>query len=196
MYATGTRPAPVGPGGTTQQYVVKGISIQSIYDWNDARMKKIIIANDICELTPDLLRGRGIRAVLSDLDNTLAGYRANVPDKEAEAWIKSLKDALIPLFIVSNAGEKRVAAFCGPLELPYAAKARKPHAHCLLEALEHLKVGADEAVMVGDQYRTDVKAARNAGMRVVLVPPRVKGFFFTLRRRMENPFIRRHLETL
>jgi hypothetical protein len=158
--------------------------------------KSIIIANDICELTPDYLRKRGIRAVLSDLDNTLAGYRANTPDNAAGAWIKSLKDAVIPLYIVSNAGEKRVAAFCNPLGLPYAARAGKPRAHKLLEALERLKVKAEEAVMVGDQYFTDVKSAWNAGMRVVLVPPRVKGFLFTLRRRIENPFMRKKTETL
>jgi hypothetical protein len=158
--------------------------------------KPIIIANDLTQITPDYLRGRGFRAVLSDLDNTLAGYRANTPDKAAAAWIKSLKESLIPLFIISNAREKRVARFCDPLELPYIAKAKKPRAAKLLEALERLKVRNDEAVMVGDQYFTDVMAGWNAGVRVILVPPRVKGFLFTLRRCVEKPFIRRNVEFL
>jgi hypothetical protein len=153
--------------------------------------KPLIIADDICELIPDWLHKRGIRAVLCDLDNTLAGYRVTEPDEAVRQWIKSLKDAGIPLMIVSNAGTERVDAFCAPLGLPYVAHARKPSGKKLLEALEQLYVDANQAVMAGDQFFTDGMAGRRAGIQVVLVPPRVKGFLFTLRRLIEIPFIRR-----
>ncbi|MDR0326397.1 MAG: YqeG family HAD IIIA-type phosphatase [Oscillospiraceae bacterium] len=156
--------------------------------------KPILIAKDVCQLTPEVLSKRGIRIVLCDLDNTLAGYSANVPDKAVGEWIQSLKDAGIPLFIVSNAGQKRVAAFCEPLGLPFMSKARKPRPHALLEAASFLGASPAEAAMVGDQFFTDGRAGRNAGIQVVLVPPRVKGFFFTLRRWAETPFIKRSLE--
>ena len=155
--------------------------------------KTIILANDITELTPDFLRAQGVRAVLSDLDNTLAGYGAGVPDQAAGHWMAGIKSAGISLFIISNAGKPRVSSFCDPLGLPYLARAKKPGAKGLLQALERLGVSASEAVMVGDQYRTDIRAGWNAGIRVILVPPRVKGFFFTLRRLLEEPFIRRRI---
>jgi phosphoglycolate phosphatase len=46
---------------------------------------------------------------------------------------------------------------------------RKPHAEGLLRACEELRVGPREALMVGDS-RTDVLAARAAGLTVVCVP--------------------------
>jgi hypothetical protein len=148
--------------------------------------KLIILADDVCELTPEWLRERGFGAVLCDLDNTLAGYRVTEPDDAVREWIQSLKDANIPLVIVSNAGETRVAAFCDPLGLPYTARAGKPKAKRLLEN------GAENAVMVGDQFFTDGLAGRRAGMQVVLVPPRVSNWVFAFRRLLEKPFIRRY----
>ena len=153
--------------------------------------KQLIKANDVCEITPQMLRGMGVSVVLSDLDNTLAGYRDNVPDTEVAKWIKSLEDAGIPLFIISNAKDKRVGAFCRPLELPYIASAGKPSGRMLLEALGMLGVKPSDAVMLGDQFFTDVLAGNRAGVQVILVPPRVKGFLFTLRRFLEKPLIRR-----
>ena len=154
--------------------------------------KQIIISNELCQLTPEKLREMGISAVLSDLDNTLAGYRDNSPDEAVLAWIRSLSDAGIPLFIISNAKDKRVGAFCRPLGLPYIASARKPRASTLLTALEKLNTEPSGAVMLGDQFFTDALAGHRAGVRVILVPPRVDGFFFTLRRFFEKPFIWRY----
>jgi len=131
----------------------------------------------------------GVSAVLSDLDNTLAGYKDNAPDGAVAAWMKSLADAGIPLFIISNAKDGRVGAFCNPLGLPYIAKARKPRAQSLQKALGELNVNPSAAVMLGDQFFTDVLAGGKAGVPVVLVPPRVKGIHFTLRRIFETPFI-------
>ncbi len=154
------------------------------------------ILEDICELTPAWLSGRGFRAVLADLDNTLAGYRVNEPDAAVALWMAELKKAGIALMIVSNAREERVAAFCRPLGLPYLAKAGKPGGQGLLEAVKRLGVNANETVMVGDQYFTDMRAGRNAGLQTVLVEPRVKGFWFSLRRLYETPFINRRAERL
>jgi hypothetical protein len=151
--------------------------------------KPLVIAGDVCELTPEKLREMGVSAVLSDLDNTLAGYKANVPDQAVSAWMQSLADANIPLFIISNAKDRRVGAFCNPLGLPYIAKAKKPSARSLLEALGKLGVTPSAAVMLGDQFFTDVLAGRKAGVPVVLVPPKTKGIHFTLRRILETPFI-------
>ncbi len=156
----------------------------------------ILVTADICDLTPVWLLGRGFRAVLADLDNTLAGYRANEPDAAVALWMAELKEAGIALMIVSNAAEERVAAFCRPLGLPYLAKAGKPGGRGLFEAVKRLGVGANKTVMVGDQYFTDIRAGRKAGLRTVLVDPRVKGFWFSLRRFYETPFFIRKAERL
>jgi hypothetical protein len=155
--------------------------------------KPLIIVDELCGLTPERLKEMGTAAVLSDLDNTLAGYRDNAPDEAVSAWIKSLEVAGIPLFIVSNAKDKRVGAFCRPLGLPYIASAGKPRARALLEAMESLAVKPSQTVMLGDQFFTDVLAGNRVGVQVILVPPKTKGIFFALRRKIEIPFIRGQL---
>ncbi|MDR1693364.1 MAG: YqeG family HAD IIIA-type phosphatase [Oscillospiraceae bacterium] len=150
---------------------------------------KVLVASDICELTPAWLKSRGVRAVLADLDNTLAGYSVNEPDPSVTRWMGELRENGVALMVVSNAAEKRVAAFCEPLGLPYLSRAGKPGGRGLLTALKRLRVNADQALMVGDQFFTDIRAGTRAGVRAVLVDPRVKGFWFTLRRKLETPFI-------
>jgi len=149
--------------------------------------KRMIISQKL--ISVDWLLEQGVLAVLADLDNTLAGYTGNTPDKGVKGWIDSLRKAGIPLMIVSNAKEVRVAAFCAPLGLPYISRAAKPNPRGLLDAVARLGVSPEKAVMVGDQFFTDMLAARKAGIQGVLIPPHVKGFLFALRRVLETPFI-------
>lgn len=54
---------------------------------------------------------------------------------------------------------------------------RKPSAELLDYAIKELECGKDEAVMVGDQYFTDVAGANLAGVRSIKLPTIAKGTF-------------------
>ena len=63
------------------------------------------------EITPDFLRGLGICAILSDIDNTLAPYEQDEPDERIMNWIASLTEAGISIALVSNNDRERVELF-------------------------------------------------------------------------------------
>ena len=52
------------------------------------------------EITPAYLRSLGVRAVLADIDNTLAPYEQALPDARTLAWAAELRAAGIGLALI------------------------------------------------------------------------------------------------
>lgn len=133
---------------------------------------------NIYEITPEFLKSKGISAVLSDLDNTIADYDTPIPTQKMHDWIQSLKDAGIRFAIVSNNCKARVALFCKDLGIPYYWRSAKPLRIQIWRAMRALKVKRKETCFIGDKYLTDVLGARRARLLTIRVPsikPRKKG---------------------
>ena len=64
-----------------------------------------------CDITPELLLSLGIKAVLVDIDNTLAPYEQPEPDEAIIAWFSALSEAGIRASLISNNGDERVELF-------------------------------------------------------------------------------------
>ncbi|TYC50179.1 YqeG family HAD IIIA-type phosphatase [Weissella muntiaci] len=128
----------------------------------------------IYKLTPEQLRKHGIKAVLTDLDNTLIAW--NNPDgtTELHEWLQAMREADIPVLIVSNNSSKRIARVASPLKLAFVARALKPMTFGLASAVKELNLTKADVVMVGDQLLTDVWAANNYGVRSILVKPLIE----------------------
>lgn len=144
------------------------------------------------DLTPDLLARDGVRALLLDIDNTLAPYEVAEPDDELRAWFSALAAAGIRISLVSNNDRERVERFNRTIGLPAYPRARKPLRRTVRRALDALGVPPGEAAFMGDQLFTDVLAGKNLGMRAYTVPPiRDKRDPFTrFKRLLERPFMR------
>ncbi len=125
-------------------------------------------------LEPAQLKAQHIKAVLTDLDNTLIAW--NNPDgtDQLHDWLTKMQAAHIPVMVVSNNSVARVGRVAEPLELPFVARAYKPTTIGLKRALKRLDLSATEVVMVGDQLLTDVVAANRAGIRSILVKPLIE----------------------
>nr|WP_125694511.1 YqeG family HAD IIIA-type phosphatase [Levilactobacillus tongjiangensis] len=132
------------------------------------------MVTNIYDLTPGQLKANGVRAVLTDLDNTLIAW--NNPDgtPELRHWLTLLEMADIQVIVVSNNSRARVDRAVAPFELPYIQRALKPLPWGLNRALHRWHLRRDEVVMVGDQLLTDVWAAHHSGVRSVLVKPILK----------------------
>jgi len=141
-----------------------------------------IILRSVNDITPEWMTSHSLKGLFVDLDNTLAGYRANEPNEEVGSWIKSIRDAGYSIIVLSNAGAKRVAAFCDPLNLPYVAKAHKPKPDALLRVCEENGLQPEQTAMVGDQIFTDVLSANRAGVKSVIVEPLTRNVLFDFRR--------------
>jgi hypothetical protein len=140
------------------------------------------------------LKSRGVRGIVTDLDNTLVSARTPLATPELIAWLDAVREQGFQVVILSNNNLQRVAKFAEPLGIPYVHLARKPAARAFRRALEVLRLPPEQAVVVGDQMMTDMLGGRRAGLRTILVSPismAEEGFMTRINRRIENIALRR-----
>lgn len=125
----------------------------------------------VTDATPAFLAERGIRAVVLDLDNTLARWRHPTPAAGVLAWLEELRHAGIPVVVLSNGSADRAEAFGAAVGLRVIGQAHKPRRAAFQHALAVLGTAPQETAMLGDQLLTDVWGARRAGLRAFLVRP-------------------------
>jgi HAD superfamily phosphatase (TIGR01668 family) len=142
----------------------------------------------IHEIDIDFLKQRNIRAVITDLDNTLVEWDRAHATPEVESWFARLREAGLKVTVVSNNTEERVCAFCQPLGVRYICSARKPSNRAFLRAVREMNVGIEETVVVGDQLFTDVLGGNRLGFYTILVMPvsDTDGFWTRINRRLEQ----------
>ena len=145
-------------------------------------------------ITPEFLLERGIRALLIDIDNTLAPYEQDDPDERILAWFDALRAAGIRAALISNNHAPRVERFNAPLGLPAYPDSGKPGSRGILAAMAEMDVTPEETAGLGDQLLTDTWAVHRLGMPSLIVPP-IKDkttLFFRFKRLLERPFMRRY----
>lgn len=129
------------------------------------------MVHSVYTITPEQLEKNNVKAVLTDLDNTLIAWNDPEATEELIQWIAQMKKAKIPVMILSNNSDKRVQAIAKFLEVDYIPRSLKPSRRAFRLAQEKLEVPAEELLMVGDQVITDVLGANRFGIRSVLVKP-------------------------
>ncbi|MDN6028331.1 MAG: YqeG family HAD IIIA-type phosphatase [Lactobacillus sp.] len=127
----------------------------------------------IYHLDAGQLRQMGIKAVFSDLDNTLLAWN----DFETAAKMAELHERLaaadIQLIVISNNNFQRVGKVLDPYHIDFVAKAKKPLPLALSKERRRLRLSKSQVLMVGDQLITDIQAGNLAGVGSVLVRPLV-----------------------
>ncbi len=146
------------------------------------------------EVTVEFLRSIGIRALLIDIDNTLAPYEVAEPDERIRGWFARLQAAGIRAALVSNNHAERVEKFNAGLGLPAYPDSHKPRRKTLERAMREMGVTHAETAMMGDQLLTDAYAGKHIGLPAIIVPPirDKKNLFFRFKRLCERPFIRKY----
>lgn len=142
----------------------------------------------VFHITPEMLIDKGIKAIITDLDNTLVEWdRPDATPKLIE-WFASIKAAGIQVTIVSNNNELRVKSFADPLGIPFIYKARKPLGKAFLQALSIMSVKREQVVVIGDQLLTDVFGGNRQKLHTILVIPVAKsdGFVTKFNRMVER----------
>lgn len=148
----------------------------------------------IYDIDLEMLKRNGVKAILTDLDNTLVAWDiADAPD-ELVSWLDMVNNQYgFDVIIVSNNNGDRVKKFADPLGLHYIAPARKPLPIGFKRALTEFGYDAKEVVFLGDQLFTDVLGANSVGIEVIHVQPVVKtdGVVTKFNRLMERLVFRR-----
>lgn len=108
----------------------------------------------------------------------MASHLWCVPETSVTHTIESLKELGLRTAVISNTEDGRleeslkIANLLPYFDLLIDSKKvgfRKPNAEIFLVALERLKIGANQAVYIGDSYGYDVVGAQRAGMRAILL---------------------------
>lgn len=146
------------------------------------------------DVTPEFLASIGIKALLIDIDNTLAPYEQAEPDEHIWAWFNALRANGIKAALISNNHPPRVDLFNKELGLDAYPDSKKPSSPTLIKAMEKMGVTPDITAGLGDQLLTDTLAVHRLGMISIIVPP-IKDKttpFFKAKRLLERPYIRRY----
>ena len=146
------------------------------------------------DVTPQLCRELGIRAILSDIDNTLAPYEQAKSDEAIRTWLRELNEAGISIALISNNHADRVELFNSDLGRIAYPDAGKPFGKCLRRAMTALGSDPSNTAMLGDQLLTDALAGHLQHLKVLIVPPirDKRTAFVRFKRMLERPVIRRY----
>lgn len=126
----------------------------------------------ITDITPYEIKKMGVRALAIDLDNTALPYGAYHFDSAFKEWVELIKNAGIPVMIVSNTVVVRAHILSYQLgKLPFIAPAFKPGTMGLRAAAKRMGVPMSEIAMIGDQYSTDIASANRIGAVSIKVKP-------------------------
>ena len=119
----------------------------------------------------DMLKSRGIKGVILDIDNTLVPMHSKDADENAVTWISELKSKGFKVCILSNAAEKRVLRFNKDIDVTAIHRAFKPAGKAFLKAASALGLEPENIAVVGDQIFTDIFGGNKANMLTILVKP-------------------------
>jgi uncharacterized protein len=148
-----------------------------------------LAANSIFDIPLDVLWDKGIRGIITDLDNTLVGAKVPVATPELVRWLNQVQDRGFQVVIVSNNNKLRVSAFADPIIVPYISSAKKPMNASFYRAMNLMKLSPQETAVVGDQMLTDVLGGNRLGLFTILVQPvsvADEGFFTRVNRVIER----------
>lgn len=155
-----------------------------------------VIERGVPEVDLDALAGRGIEAILLDLDNTLCPWHSEEPAPGVEEWIGRARERF-RLCIVSNSVKpgrlNRVAARLGIPAVRRWLWGRKPGPGGILAGLREVDTEPGKAALVGDQVLADVLGGNRLGMYTVWVLPLDAREFFGTKpaRLVEKLLVRR-----
>ncbi|MDR7000381.1 YqeG family HAD IIIA-type phosphatase [Neobacillus niacini] len=142
----------------------------------------------ILDINPKELKKRGIKGIITDLDNTLVEWDRPNATPQLISWFDEMKKYNILVTIVSNNNEDRVKAFSDPLKIPFIFRARKPMGPAFQKAISQMGIKKEETVVIGDQLLTDVLGGNRSGLYTILVVPvaQTDGFFTKFNRFAER----------
>ena len=85
-----------------------------------------LMVDSLTDLTPEMLKSRGVELLMLDFDNTIVPYTTNEPTPEMERWLKMMLNSDVLICVVSNSKRDRVKIFCAKYGIDCITHAKKP----------------------------------------------------------------------
>ena len=127
-------------------------------------------AERVWDVDPKMLRARGIRGLVLDLDNTIVDWNRWELRDQVKQWAQEARRAGMRCCITSNTrGVDRIKAVADQMGAQWMANAGKPRRRACLRAMELMGTAPPETAVIGDQIFTDVLAGNRLGLVTILV---------------------------
>ena len=148
----------------------------------------------INKVTPELLKERGIKGLILDVDNTLTHHDSQEISTEVSEWIELMRQNGIKLMIASNNHEPRITPFAKKVGIKAVPNSAKPLPIGYLKAKKYFGLSVKEIAVIGDQVYTDILGANLCGMYAIMVRyfEAEHTWFFRLKRKLEIPVLRHY----
>ena len=117
-----------------------------------------------------LLKQKGIRLIIFDLDNTIRKIDESKPSKEIQELFERLSKEF-ELIVASNSHQNRVNTFCKNLCCTSFPNMLKPTKKLFHKVLKKIKYENKEICLIGDQLLTDILVGNRLGLMTILVDP-------------------------
>ena len=128
-----------------------------------------IYQEDIYKIDYGVLKSRGIKCLIYDLDNTIIPIIEKSPKEETKKMFEILKNNGFVIYIASNSINSRVKPVAELLKVNYISNAEKPNTDKLNELINSSKYGLDEIALIGDSMMDDVVCGNNIGITTILI---------------------------
>ena len=125
----------------------------------------------ILDIQPTELKEKGVKGIITDLDNTLVEWDRPKQHRKLSNGLKKCSKIKLQVTIVSNNNEVRVKAFSDPLKIPFIYRAKKPMSDAFFQAAKRMNLKKEETVVIGDQLLTDILGGNRSGFHTILVVP-------------------------
>ncbi len=136
---------------------------------------------------------RAINTVLIDADNTLLAPGDDHSSAALKAWINTLKENGIRVYLISNNTPRRIAAALKDLAVEGLSFANKPLVYRIRRFMLNNQIDTNHCCFVGDQLFTDMLAAHRLKMTSILVTQISPHDYFYTKwiRRLERRILRK-----
>lgn len=135
-----------------------------------SKFKPIWYQRSVFDINYDLLKKKGLKLIIFDLDNTISKIGEKTPsNKVKELFNKLSKD--FEIIIASNSHKRRVETFCKDLNCFYFANMLKPTKKLYRKVLNSKFIKKEEMCIIGDQLMTDMLLGNRLKIMTILVDP-------------------------
>lgn len=136
----------------------------------------------------EILKNKGIKYIICDLDNTLDSHNQKIPSQKALNFLEKLKQSGFEVCIISNGKHARVTKYLENYPLKFIAKAGKPLKKSYRKAMTEIGAEPEVTAFIGDQIFTDVLGANRMRLTTILVNPieSIENALFYIKRPLEK----------
>ena len=127
------------------------------------------ILKNIYEITPQMLKEMGIKAILLDLDSTIMKSKSGEYTTETIEWFDKFKKDFYMAIVTNNHNQEYIERVCqaSPCKVYWGAK--KPFSKTIKNIVKGLFMEPKHVVIVGDRPLTDILSGKFARTKTILV---------------------------